>query len=240
MTSRGQTFDDGTDRNGTTVDTTNSGNGGNDAFNTVNSTSGTVTYDHTHVMHGTDALQLATAGVSVSVSCLYTGLGAATMYGRYYVYIPTASGFTNAAGFGLRFRAAGSQNGRFTLDATGHLQLRNNGNTVVATSTNALSLDTWYRIECQITQGASGSGSCDAYVGDSTTSAATIGATTSTFGTANIDEAGIGLFAAGTSLGPYWVDSVNVNDVGRPGPASLGIATRLNVRSTAVRRAANI
>lgn len=204
---------------GTTVTTVNSATGG-DAYTTVTIGAGAAfTFDNAHPAHGVNAYKMSVGGTSTTVSGFQTFTGVAgAVSGRFYIYVPTAAGF-GYTNFGGRLRGAAVQAGRFCFDATGHMIIKDSGNTAIGTGAFALALDTSYRVEFTMTKGASSTASCDLYLGDSTSTLDTVSVAAQNFGTNNIDEFSIGLLTATTNQGPFYFDDTVVNDTGRPGPA---------------------
>lgn len=204
---------------GTTVTTVNSATGG-DAYTTVNIGAGCAfTFDNGFPAHGSNAYKMSVGGTSTTVSGIQTFTGVAgAVTGRFYLYVPTVSGFgyTNA---GVRLRGAGAQSGRYCFDALGRLLIKDSGNSVVGTGAVSMLLDSYYRVEFTMTKGASSTASCDLYLADSAISLDTVSVAAQNFGTNNIDEFGIGCFTATTNVGPFYFDDTVVNDTGRPGPA---------------------
>jgi hypothetical protein len=223
---------------GTTVTLANSATGG-DAYTTVNiGTGAAFTFDNTHAAHGVNGYRISIGATSTNANGLQTFTGVATVFGRFYIYVPTSTGF-GYTNFGVRMRSAGAQSGRICFDATGHMIIKDNGNSPVGSAGSvALSLDTWYRVEFTMTRGASSTASCDLYLLDSVSSLDTVSVAAQNFGTGTIDEMGIGAFTATTNQGPWWWDDTVVNDTGRPGPV-VTPSTFLAKPPTQARQAVN-
>jgi len=208
---------------GTTVTTTNSATSG-DAYTTVTiPTSGTFAYDNAHAAHGTQSFKIATGGTSGTNVALQSFTGVPVVWGRFYIY---TTDWTSSQNIGARLRSAGTQVVRFCFDSSGHLSVKNTGNTVVLTGTVALSNATWYRVEFMCDPGTSttGAATMTVYALDSTSPIDSVTTSTQNFGTGNVDEYGIGLFTAAASVSPFWIDDTVINDSGYPGPAAVAAA----------------
>lgn len=163
--------------NGTAVSVANSGTGTDDAFHLVANTNLATVYSTDHAMHGTTSLKVtATAGtgqtqtLSVGGSGTY-GTATTDMNARVYAYF-TAWPSASTCVLGLR-DSTDSYRGGLLVDGTGRLYVSDLAqHTAYASSTTqTLSLNTWYRFELLLTGVGSTAGQYRAKVcqGDSLT-----------------------------------------------------------------------
>lgn len=204
----------------TTVTTANSATGGS-AFDAVVTAGATLVFDTGQFAHGASAFRLATVASATASMSWTTAIGAAKarVYGHLYL---RATDFTAVSLILARLRGAAAQAARITVDTAGRLQLRNGANSVVDTALvgNAMAVNTWYRIAYDIAIGASATSSLWLYAGDSSTLIEQLTAVAN-YGTNNIDEANFGTTNASANVPSYWLDELQINDTGVPGPALL-------------------
>lgn len=205
--------------NGTTITTGNSGGASGNAWDSILFTAGTCAYDNAQASHGTLAANHATAGTAASIQLQWeasTG-NPARMFGRYY-YRYTSTTLTLDL---HRVRSSSSnQVARLSVaSSTGFLQLRNGANTVVATSSAALSTNTWYRIEWDFRPG-SVTNTAVLYLGDSVVALETLSASSTYSADADIGQFHLGNLSSQASVGSRWFDDIAVTDVGWLGPAA--------------------
>lgn len=205
--------------NGTTVTTGNSGGASGNAANTV-TTGASFTHRFTTAQAAHGTLSLEQAG-GAGTQCHFTwDFGPVDrIYGRAYVRF--ATGFQ--ARSLIQCRAAASQTWRIALLGTGAVVFNNAANTTLDTSPT-LSLDTWYRIEYDVTQ-STGNATVTIYAGDSTTPFDTLSASGASLGTADYDEVRHGQIANATGLNSMFWDDLDVNDIALPGPATTSYQT---------------
>jgi hypothetical protein len=207
---------------GVTVDTTNSGYGGSNAWTSVTvGTGATCVYDNTAVAKGSSAIRISTAGTASQV--FTTWLGPLPSHGRDFgrLYFRFASG--GAARTLMRSRSGGTQVARIALSAADKLELRNGANSTVATGTATLSAGTWYRIEWDVQPGTGTDATLYLYAGDSTTPLETITANSTYSSGSTVDEHAFGQVVSTASLPSLWLDGMQANSTGLPGPA-VGVA----------------
>lgn len=204
--------------NGSAITTGNSGGASGNAWDSILAAAGTCAYDNTQTAHGALSLTHSTSGTAASLQLQWeasTG-NPARMWGRYY-YRYTSTTLTLDL---HRVRnSSGSQVGRLTVaSSTGFLQLRNGGNTVVATSSTALSTGTWYRIEWDFQPG-SVTNTAWIYAADSVVPLETVSASSS-YGSTDCGQFHLGNLSSQANVGQRWFDDVAVTDLGWLGPAS--------------------
>lgn len=205
---------------GTTVTAGNSGGASGDAWDTVLSTSGTCAYDNTQAAHGALSLKQATAGTAASIQMQWdTSIASvARVYGRvYYRYSSTTLALDVC-----RVRSGlSNQVARLTVTATtGLLQLRNGANTTVATSTTALSINTWYRLEFDFRPGGAVTNSASIYLGDSVVPLESISASSSYSTDTDCGQFHVGNLSSTANVGNRWFDDIAISDQGWLGPAA--------------------
>lgn len=220
------TFDGGT--SGTAISNANSGGTSGDAFDT---TTGTVpTFDNTHSHSG-------------SLSCLITAVGGVEwttsvgtvqdLYGRIYIYA-TAVGSSTIA-IARILTPTSTTTGQFLLRISGTtMKLTNQvkGATAVA-STNALTLNSWNRIEYHA-HNVGGVGTmtldCSLYLGanaDGTTADEVMGTASGTGVSTDTSINGVIFGTANTPGTSLWIDDLQANSTGFPGPSGGGGTTTL-------------
>jgi hypothetical protein len=204
----------------TQVSAANSGGDSGTAFNTVNvGADATLVYDTAQSSHGSLSVRHATGATSATANMIWTGtaVGAPSrLWGRCYVRFSDVSVSRSIA----RIRSGTTQILRVQINTSGEIELRNSGNSVAATSTTVLSVDTWYRIEFDARPGEAVANELRLYVGDSTTLTESVAASDNYSAAADVTEAGFGNFANGANAPSMWYDSIQVNDTVFPGPAT--------------------
>lgn len=219
MTSLTYDFENGTD--GVKVDATDTPSSGDTAFASVteNTASGGVCkYDNDHAAHGAQALKIATVGSSVSAYVQWTTTGfGLTQWFRIYVYF-TANPAANHDILQTRDSATRS---RLRITTAGKVAVVN-GSTVAATSSASIGLNQWVRIEYKLDISSS-AGVLEAKLfntPDSSTADETITASSLNTGTTETTNVRIGLPFAAANVGPLWLDDLEANNTGYPGPAA--------------------
>lgn len=225
MTSYANGFDAGT--NGATITTANSGGSGDSL--SVTSTNATAIYDTTRSAHGLQSAKIATSATAVSVTFVkvYAAQVSAAAF-RLYVYM-TANPGTSYPVVTLR-NSAGVFQSSLVITTAGLLRLQNSAGTSQGITVNALPLNTWVRIEGQITTFSTtvGDGSIAFYSGDSTTATEVMPFSAKNTGTA-VDRIGFGMQANASNFGPIWMDQLAWNDTGAAiGPANGALTVTLN------------
>lgn len=207
-----------------TVTEANSGGASGTAFSVVTTGTGvTNVADNAQAMHGTYSYRQATGGTSAQAMLTWdsTALGnPSRLWGRCYI---RCASFSTARSF-LRVRSTATQILRLQITTSGTIELRNTANTVVATSTAALSANTWHRIEFDARPGASVSNAFRIYTGDSTSLTEEVAASSNYSGNTVANEVSWGNAASGTNLPTIWFDSLLANDTGWPGPLATAMA----------------
>src|SRR6478672_10771565 len=208
--------------NGTTITTGNTGGASGNAATSVTTAGAVAIFDASKVAHGTLSYQFSTSTSAQAFFEWSSGVGPIPRcFGGFYV---NASAFTTVPSLArLRGNGAATQNIRISLDATGHVQVRGTGNTVLATSTNPLVVGSWARIEWDVIGGPLGTANvyiylaADAAVGAHTELVTVTGVD---LGPGTIDDISFGIVASTVSASAFNLDNFNVNSTALPGPAA--------------------
>jgi len=205
-----------------TVTAGNSAAGGNAWTLVTIGTTGVLVYDD---VSGTTWYRCSTGATSAMVRAEWTSASISPawprVYGRAYFMIPAASlGAFNY--YLVRGRAGATQAFRLSVSTGNRLQVRNTANSASAAGAVAIAADTVYRVEWDITVGATATGLARLYAGDSTTALETVTASGANFGTASVDEVGFGIASSTVNHSPYWLRGFNANDTALPGPEAAG------------------
>jgi hypothetical protein len=215
----------GASLNGTTVTQGSAGNsGGGDSsfFDTVQvGATGTLIFDNTHVTHNAEAFRFTTGGTAGNCNVQWQGslTPAATMWFRIYIFTPSSFALTPSIVRMLDSTGA-TQACRIAWNASGNLLIRNTANTLVATSTNAMSVSTAYRLEGFCTQGASGTAEIKFWssIDSNGSPVETLTAAAQNYGTSNIGNVAFGQVAAIANMPSWWGSAIAVTDGGYLGP----------------------
>ena len=222
MTTLTNSFEGGT--NGTGLSTGNTGGTSGNAFDAVNTTgSGSgIAFSNAEAMHGTLSAKLTyAASTSSNVYASWTtSMGAQSqVWFRFYIYI-TAHPSVNLRIWQSDISAATLCSALF-LTTSGTLAFNASGSTAF-TTTAAIPLNTWYRLEGYCTGSTStGQVSLSMYAGDSTTAVETdtSSATQNTGGTQNSYRYGSFASITETSAFSYYIDDVGLSSTGYLGPS---------------------
>jgi hypothetical protein len=227
---------------GTTVTTGNSGADADSvAFdNVVIGANMTLTFDNAHAAHGSNAFKYALTSTATAITHLDWVFDAPVtrLYGALYVYITT--------GIVSSVRLIHFRNGAGTLDcglfldsSTNKVGIRSSADGAIATSATSLTLNAWNRIEFDYTfDAAAGAASVDLFAGancDGVTPDSTVTTSAQNFGT-QCDRVWIGCCTANfssTSGAAYWLDDLNVNTTGKPGPGPYTLTPPQQIRPDA-------
>lgn len=198
----------------------NTGGGSGDFFDVLAANT-QITFDNSQSMHGSLSYKIVNTN-STPCYVSWTGYADTTIAYRFYIRfatLPTVAGFRvtdprDTAGAGV---------GRLFLNATNKFSLQNAAGTAVYTATNAISANTWYRVEV-----VAGTGTAvykfDYYLGDSLTPVETgfSNAAQTNGSSNNIANIRIGNAAAVTYAGTMFIDDVAANNGSTSyiGPAS--------------------
>jgi hypothetical protein len=200
--------------NGTTVSAANSGGASGDALDDIATVAaGTLAYDTANVIagHGTSCMKVATAGTAGNSYAGWLPATTGQILGdwsqRFYFQIATMGAAST------RIVAANAASGviahTLIANVARTITINDTGGSGVATTTTALTLGTWYRIELQVKASATvGQVTLQLFVGDSLTpletlaSPATMNTGTGLFGNIRYGISGTGV----ANAGPYYYD----------------------------------
>jgi hypothetical protein len=215
----------GASLNGTTVTAGSGGNsGGGDSwfFDTVQiGATGSLIFDNAHVTHNVEAFRFTTGGTAGNCNVQWQGsiTAAATMWFRIYIFTPSSFALTPTIVRMLDSTGA-TQACRIAWNASGNILIRDSGNVTRATSTNAMSVSTAYRLEGFCTQGASGTAEIKFWssIDSSGSPVETLTAAAQNYGTNNIGNVAFGQMAAIANMPSWWGSAIAVTDGGYLGP----------------------
>ena len=205
--------------NGVTVTTGNSGGSSGNAWDVVTiGASGTFVYDNAQIAHGSLSYKIIQAGTPTGIYGAWTTLfGTQTeIWGRFYLY-RTGNPVGNHQV--IRILTSATINATVRIETTGLVTVRGNGATPTTSTVSAIALNAWNRIEFHA-QASSTAGVVDAKLfktADSTTADETISVSAANTG-ANWSEIRYG--TQNQATGTFWLDDLQVNATGYPGPAS--------------------
>jgi len=212
--------------NGTGVTTGNSGGGSGTAFDQVQTFSGsTCVYSSAQAAHGSLSVKVKTVSNSASAYVTWNSFTAqATLYGRCYYYFTgnVPSGGTRIVEFFKDFDTGTYIGGIGMISGAPTIAIQNAAFTFTKTWTTAMTLNTWYRIEYKFTFGNSGSATVNLYQGDSSTILEGYTVTGQNFGSSGSTGQVVNYgWAFNASNQPdLYLDDMNVNSTGFPGPAA--------------------
>lgn len=208
-----------------TVTTGNSGGASGDAWDAVTiGANATAIYDASTVPVGKRSLQLATGASSVTAFTQWLAriaqrwaAGMTTHYGRTYFRIAAIPGADRT--FVELLAADGTTNrGNIRIRSTGTLRIRDAANATVTTTTTVLSINTTYRVEWRLDGSITGAWQLQLFLGNSAVALESLSGTANFGGV--IGAANFGYVAAAASLASLWLDAIEINDTGLPGPAT--------------------
>ncbi|GAA3957742.1 hypothetical protein GCM10023085_45320 [Actinomadura viridis] len=216
--------------NGATVSAANSGGASGNPFDSTVGTP-TITFDNTQalgalsyrVVAGASAQQVAWTSASHGTQ--------AETWGRFYLWSSSApSGVTGI----VRWVTGGSQAARLRYESTGVLTLSDAGNAAEIATAAAIPTGQWVRIEWHIQFVASGAVvELRTYNSpDSTTPSENLSTVAAGLGV-NCDTVQFGSFNSATWTG--WLDGLQVNNTGWPGPITRRTAPLIEPRTAGVR-----
>lgn len=215
------TFETGT--NGNTISTGDAGSA--TAWDAVSiGSNAAVIYDTTHV-YNTLSGKISTGASAVTPYLEWVAaLGTVTdHYGRIYIYF-TANPAANHRL--IRVLSGATTAADILILTTGKIDLRPSSGSSVKTSTNAISLNQWVRLEYHIIHSTT-VGQMEVLLfnsPDSGTPTETITSTAVQNTLASGDRIRFGNQTATANTGPYWFDNIVAKATSYPGPAPTGTA----------------
>lgn len=216
----------GTGPNGTTVDATNSALTG-DTVTPAIGASATLIYSSAQTIHQSTAFAITTGASAVNCNLPWTLPAAVpTLYFRGYLRTPSSFAVAPSIARILSGGAGGSQAARLAWNAAGNVLIRDSGNVTRATSTNAMTTSTWYRVEGFVTQGATGTAEIKFWTGASIDSTGapteTLTAASFNFGAVNVDTVTWGQVAGLANVPTWYLADTWLTDFGYVGPTAQG------------------
>lgn len=227
---RGNSFEGGTDE--ANITTGNSGGASGDAFDSVSiGTGATVVYDNAQAAHGSNSARIATTGTSSLAYVAYTLASVTSDISRAYIRLTSLPAVVQIL---TRYMSGANQGLRVNVKAAGTLEVRDAGNTVVGTTTSAVTPGQFWRYELQPGFGA-GAGTCVLRLytdpdSDTITDSLNLSGLTLT---ANATEVRFGVGAAAANMAAVWFDDLAVEGATWHGPAVRSITpTGISVAAT--------
>jgi hypothetical protein len=189
--------------------------GGDNNFDTVTAT--IPVYSNAQAAHGAQSLLITAAGHIAWTTSIGTPL---TLFGRCYLRILAIPTLTTS------FCTPNCPTTSFKIQVgtAGKIATQVDAGTLI-TATTALTTSTWYRVEWKVvTPGVAGTGTvdCSYYLGDSPVAVQTLAQATGSTVSADTSFTSVNYGSANAPGTSVWVDDVNVNDQGFPGPAIAG------------------
>lgn len=193
-------------------------------------TSGSIVADTSRAFHGTTSLRADNLGTGQYVQVNLPG-AVTDVAVRYYMYTDVVN-TNDSSELRVGSSTAANDNAttafRVTRNSAGRLRLWGTGVTQIWTASDALAVDTWYRIEARIQCDTGGAAVITGayYVGDSGTAVQTFSINTATT-TANINCVRLGKINNPTvnpDTGHMWFDGLSIDDAptGLIGPFESG------------------
>ncbi|TDD97652.1 hypothetical protein [Actinomadura rubrisoli] len=218
--------------NTTTVSAANSGGASGNPFDSVVGTP-TITFDNTHALGNLSYKVVAGASAQQMVWSSASHGTQSETWGRLYLY---SSGAPSAVTGIVRWLVGVGQTARLRYESTGVLTLSDVGNNPEFATANPIPTGQWVRLEWHILFQA-GTGVCDLRTynnADSTTPTESLSSATLN-AAAGCDTVQWGSFNAVTWTG--WLDGLQVNNTGFPGPITARPAVTVANRAAVVRAA---
>lgn len=231
---RGNSFEGGSDE--TTLTTGNSGGTSGNAFDSVSvGTGATLVFDNAQAAPslGSFSLRTSTGGTSALAYASWTLASVTTDYCRgYFRFTSLPSAQQNF----IRYLSAGSQSLRVNVTTGGLVEVRNAANSVVGTTTNAITAASWFRVEMFTTFSATvGAIVLRLYLSANSTSITETLNLTSLALTASASEVRWGVGSAMSNAVQVWTDNVATEGSTYFGPALVsGTAARATAFGTTV------
>lgn len=226
---------------GTTITTGNSGGGpgSSNAFDaTAIGTGATLQFSSTQAAHGTYSMACATGTTSTTATAEWTtSMGTqTTVYGRIYLYVTASPGNSDAI---VRFQNSGTFGLGLQLSTARQIVVQDAAFTFIHTLTSVIPTGQWVRWEWQIAFSASVGQVTVNYYANADSSTATesyTSAASQNFG-ASANQLLLGWNANHANQATIYMDSVNVNGTGFPGPALSTNLPMPNILLQSVNRA---
>lgn len=220
----------------TTITTGNSGGGtaGNAFDDVLISGSSTLVYDDARAAHGTlSARMVQDASSGVYVGWTTSLSGPSEHWGRVYVYF-TAAPAVNALWL-INPQLASSTAALFRYNTTGKIDIFDSTLSASTSTTNTVPLNEWVRLEWRLLNNTSnGIVELKMFHGDDSSPMETITRTSQNTLT-SIDQVVIGQTAALSTGLTFWLDDIEVNGTGYPGPATTTTPPTLRTVQSSLR-----
>lgn len=240
---RSNSFEGGS--NGTTITTANSGGSSGDAFDNAPApgVTGVMTFSTAQAAHGSVSMTTSTGGTS---ALAYAGYNLATtstdtcrIYFR-FTSLPSAQ-----QNF-VRYLSTGSQSLRVNVTTAGLIEVRNAANNVAGTTTSAISVGSWARLELQSTWSTTvGAVTLRLYLSPDSTTISDSLTLSSLVLTASANEVRFGVGASMANAVQVWYDDLAIEGATWHGPAvrsitPTGIAVAASLGSLSVSQSLSV
>jgi hypothetical protein len=205
--------------NGTTLSVANSGGTSGSAFNGVTiGTGATFAFDNARAAHGAMAAKVSTGSTAALADAQWSGaLGNQTeIWGRIYVYL---TGLPAATINVVTIKNGSQVEGGVNITSTGKVAIFD-GASGTATGTVTVGTNQWVRIAFHLMANAS-NGAVDAKLFntmDATTSSDAASIASAATGQ-KFTSYELGLTTATANVSAFWVDDLQINNTGWPGPS---------------------
>lgn len=226
---------------GTAVTAGNSGTGGTAVSSVTATNSATVAYDD-QAPRGALCLLCVTTSTAGQAFASWGSAVVTPAMSRAYARATVRPDVIPSQTSVMRLRSGATQTCRVSISASLRLELRNSGNTVVATSAGTMTAGVPWRWALDITVGSSSVATLYIYYDPtSPTPDEMIPVSAVNFGTGNIDDCAWGIVASVASAG-LRIDDAVITDVGLPGPPaqSISLAETLTIADTVGRLYAGV
>ena len=195
--------------NGVTITTSNT---------TYSAASGTSSFDNsTYVAGSLSAKMSPGGGAGIYLREIFSGGSVTSRYFRRYFQVNAFPGSTSIVTL-LRVRLSSTNLGQVVLLNTGAIQIRD-ANTTIATSSNTISLNTWFRIEWEVNGTGAATQTCRLFLGSNSSGATPTETLTGGYSGGAFDRIEDGVGTSGYS-GTLWLDEVDDDTSSWPGPSS--------------------
>jgi hypothetical protein len=221
---RSNSFEGGS--NGTTLTQGSGGNTGGSSGDFLDSvsvgTGATVAFSTAQAAHGSVSMNTVTTGTSALAYAGWTLASVASDFSRAYCRFAT---LPSAQQLFMRYLSSGSQSVRVNVTTAGLIEIRNAANTVVGTTTSAISANSWFRVELSVTFSATvGAVTLRLYLTPDSTTISDSLTLSSLALTATASELRFGIGAAMANTSSEFFDDIATEGATWHGPAVRTIA----------------
>lgn len=209
--------------NGVTITTANSGGTSGDAFDNAPApgATGVMTFSTAQAAHGSVSMTTSTGGTS---ALAYAGYNLATTSGDVCRVYCRFTSLPSAQQNFVRYLSTGSQSLRVNVTTAGLVEVRNAANTVVGTTTSAISAGSWFRLELTSTWSTTaGTVALRLYLSPDSTTISDSLSLSSLVLTASANEIRFGVGATMANAVQVWYDDLAIEGATWHGPVTRSI-----------------